>query len=349
MEFRGHDATGFVTVSPNGYVQVRKDPLCATDFLTKRRGIGAASVLTLIHTRAWTQGSPNDPNNNHPIVSGNVVGIHNGMIDNDDTLYRENPTWNRFGAVDSEVIFTALDHYDDERKALEQIEGWMAIAWIDVRDPKTLRLATGNASPLNIAVTPNGSMFFASTMHALTELVRLDLIDHWEWATDVDEGKIMHYAPGMGSIAIEEWEPPQRRSWSAGSFGGHTNYVPKKGGSWVKNDKGEWVQQATAITVLGLPSGGPDPFDLDDDAWDVWRETGTSHLSTADAIDAFRAGDQVQDTRGRIGTIEFIDGDECLVNWKASVECLESLSLVSNDDAYYHDLCNHQFVTGRRN
>ena len=40
----------------------------------------------LIHVRDYTKGHPSIAANNHPVRHGPVVGIHNGIIVNDDAL-----------------------------------------------------------------------------------------------------------------------------------------------------------------------------------------------------------------------------------------------------------------------
>ena len=41
----------------------------------------------LVHVRDFTKGHPTLLANNHPIRHGSVVGIHNGVIDNDEELF----------------------------------------------------------------------------------------------------------------------------------------------------------------------------------------------------------------------------------------------------------------------
>jgi predicted glutamine amidotransferase len=46
----------------------------------------AETAQALIHVRDYTKGHPEVEANNHPIRHGSVVGIHNGVIENDDAL-----------------------------------------------------------------------------------------------------------------------------------------------------------------------------------------------------------------------------------------------------------------------
>ena len=84
--------------------------------------------------RDYTKGHPTIESNNHPIRHGSVVGVHNGIIFNDEELFAEHG-WTRAHpdmTVDSEAIF-ALVEETDEVLALEQLHGSMATAWIDER------------------------------------------------------------------------------------------------------------------------------------------------------------------------------------------------------------------------
>lgn len=61
------------------------------------------------HCRKGTGGDKTDNANNHPIKIKNLVGIHNGMLRNDDEIF-EKLGCKRDGQVDSEAIFRLLDY-----------------------------------------------------------------------------------------------------------------------------------------------------------------------------------------------------------------------------------------------
>ena len=90
----------------------------------------------LIHVRDYTKGHPTILANNHPIRHGSVVGIHNGIIENDDELLaahgieRAEPEM----TVDSEVIFALVDAFGARAATLEHLRGAMATAWFDERE-----------------------------------------------------------------------------------------------------------------------------------------------------------------------------------------------------------------------
>jgi glucosamine 6-phosphate synthetase-like amidotransferase/phosphosugar isomerase protein len=130
-----------------------------------------AARQALVHVRDYTKGHPSLEANNHPIRHGAVVGIHNGIIRNDEEVFAE------FGfdraspgmTVDSEAIFALMEAERSSARALDKLYGSMATAWMDEREPDTVYLARGMGRPLWLG---NGKqeLFFASTKAAL-ELV----------------------------------------------------------------------------------------------------------------------------------------------------------------------------------
>jgi hypothetical protein len=70
----------------------------------------ALAKVFLGHCRNGTKGDAVDNNNNHPIRVGEIVGVHNGKIDNDKAIF-EKLKCGRDGEVDSEAIFRLLHHY----------------------------------------------------------------------------------------------------------------------------------------------------------------------------------------------------------------------------------------------
>ena len=126
--------------------------------------------------RDYTKGHPTIEGNNHPIRHGAVVGVHNGIILNDEELFEQHGSTRAQPemTVDSEAIF-ALVEETDEVLALEQLHGSMATAWIDERDPGRPR-GRPRCRPAAVARPRARGDFFASTKHTLELIERyLDL------------------------------------------------------------------------------------------------------------------------------------------------------------------------------
>jgi glucosamine 6-phosphate synthetase-like amidotransferase/phosphosugar isomerase protein len=168
---RGADAVGYAYRLPgSGYATVVKQRSPASTLLD-RISVPAEATQVLVHVRDYTKGHPSIAANNHPVRHGPVVGIHNGIITNDDELLephdcaRAEPQM----TVDSEAIFAVAAHSMSDARALEELEGAMAAAWFDEREPAVLHVARGTGRPLWVGQGREG-VFFASTKLALEVL-----------------------------------------------------------------------------------------------------------------------------------------------------------------------------------
>ncbi len=115
-EQRGREAAGVAILNNDSSWQVDKAPLTASRFVETdgytdiMASLSERTTLLLGHTREPTKGSPKENVNNHPIIRGNIVGVHNGTIANDDFIFSSHAhAKNRIGSVDSEAIFALLD------------------------------------------------------------------------------------------------------------------------------------------------------------------------------------------------------------------------------------------------
>src|SRR5690242_20813068 len=83
---RGADAVGYAYRSPaDMYPTVVKQRTPASKLL-ERIDVPPTATQLLVHVRDYTKGHPSIAANNHPVRHGPVVGIHNGIIVNDDEL-----------------------------------------------------------------------------------------------------------------------------------------------------------------------------------------------------------------------------------------------------------------------
>jgi glucosamine 6-phosphate synthetase-like amidotransferase/phosphosugar isomerase protein len=165
---RGADAVGYAYRGPaDAYPTVVKQRTPASRLL-ERVSVPATANHLLVHVRDYTKGHPSIAANNHPVRHGPVVGIHNGIIVNDDELLaphacaRAEPRM----TVDSEAIFAIAAHSRNDARALEHLRGAMASAWMDEREPGVLFLARGTGRPMWVGEGREG-VFFASTKLAL--------------------------------------------------------------------------------------------------------------------------------------------------------------------------------------
>ena len=113
----------------------------------------------LVHVRDYTKGHPSIAANNHPVRHGPVVGIHNGIIVNDDELLAEHACARAEPrmTVDSEAIFALAAHSRSDARAFEVLHGAMAAAWLDERDPELSISPRGVGRPLWLGEGREGS------------------------------------------------------------------------------------------------------------------------------------------------------------------------------------------------
>jgi glucosamine 6-phosphate synthetase-like amidotransferase/phosphosugar isomerase protein len=164
---RGSDAVGYAYRSGEGPIVVHKQRTGVRDLLDAV-AIPDDASQALLHVRGYTKGHPSLAANNHPIRHGAVVGIHNGIIANDEEIFarhgydRAEPGM----TVDSEAIFALVDRADDRRAALEELYGSLAAAWLDDRVADAVYLARGIGRPLWVGEGDH-EVLFASTREAL--------------------------------------------------------------------------------------------------------------------------------------------------------------------------------------
>jgi glucosamine 6-phosphate synthetase-like amidotransferase/phosphosugar isomerase protein len=196
---RGADAVGYAHRGQSASVTVHKRRSGASELLDELH-VPAAATQVLVHVRDYTKGHPTIEANNHPIRHGAVIGIHNGIIVNDEEIFahygfdRAHPDM----TVDSEAIFALAEHAEGSPEALEELFGAMATAWLDERTPSTLFLARAVGRPLWTG-SAGKEMFFASTRQALElveESLRLTLRKR-----EVEEGTLLRIENGRVASA----------------------------------------------------------------------------------------------------------------------------------------------------
>lgn len=129
------------------------------------------------HTRWATHGSVDNYANNHPIVHGDIVGVHNGIVPNYEEILDQTGRQDDSAEVDSEAIFAAIEKWG-RRKGLLKLKGSMASAFVDMKNLGVINLARSTGRPLAIARTAGGSLIFASVPEAIVSM-GLDLVESY--------------------------------------------------------------------------------------------------------------------------------------------------------------------------
>lgn len=163
LEYRGYDSAGVALLGEQGDLRVYKAKGKVADLEATVQGKDCSGTAGIAHTRWATHGEPN-ATNAHPHVgaSGNIVMIHNGIIENYEVLKRqlEAKGVEFRSKTDTEVVVQLIDYIQSTRgvdlltavrTALHSVIGAYAIAVLDKRSPDTM-IAARKSSPLVIGV-----------------------------------------------------------------------------------------------------------------------------------------------------------------------------------------------------
>ncbi len=167
LEYRGYDSAGVVLVDGNEMSLYKtKGKVSDLKKIMKQKNI--EGNLALGHTRWATHGVPNDENS-HPHLSnsGNLVIVHNGIIENYDTIKKELIIrgYTFKSDTDTEVLINLIEEVKIKNNcklgyavqmALTNVVGAYAIAVFDVSKPDEIIVAK-LGSPIAIGIGENNT------------------------------------------------------------------------------------------------------------------------------------------------------------------------------------------------
>ena len=172
LEYRGYDSAG-IALYDGKDIQLCKTKGKVANLEEKaEKEISLKGHLGIGHTRWATHGVPNDVNSHpHFSNSGDLVIIHNGIIENYDSIKKEliNRGYTFKSETDTEVLVNLIEDVQKNEKvklgkavqiALNQVVGAYAIALFDKKKPDEIVVAK-LGSPLAIGVG-DGEFFVAS-------------------------------------------------------------------------------------------------------------------------------------------------------------------------------------------
>lgn len=170
LEYRGYDSAGVALLEP-GKIVLKKRTGKVADLRGLCSTMDNESTCGIGHTRWATHGGVTDANA-HPHNVGNVVLIHNGIIENYRELIREYSLSSKLvSETDSEVVAALLDMFyeGDPEKAIKKVVKLLSGAFalcIMFKDIPGKIFAIRNVSPMVAAESPEGSVI-ASDLTAL--------------------------------------------------------------------------------------------------------------------------------------------------------------------------------------
>jgi len=182
LEYRGYDSAGIALYDGNN-IMLSKTKGKVSDLEDKiATAMPTAGTLGIGHTRWATHGEPNDVNSHpHYSNSGDLVIIHNGIIENYESLKKELTArgYTFTSDTDTEVLVNLIEDVkkNDNLKlgkavqiALNQVVGAYAIAVFDRTKPNEIVVAR-LGSPLAIGIG-EGEFFIASDASPFIEYTK---------------------------------------------------------------------------------------------------------------------------------------------------------------------------------
>jgi len=232
LEYRGYDSAGIATID-DGVIDIRR-AVGKLDNLEQAIRIRPLMGGTGIgHTRWATHGRPSEQNA-HPHRAGDVVVIHNGIIENYVSLREELVAAGRqiLSETDTEIIShlienelsSGADLLGATRAAIKRLEGSYAIVVMSSREPDCL-IAAKNATPVVLGVG-NGENFVASDIPALLDYTR-DVVF-------LEDGELARVTGSAIEISTFSGQPviraPRHVSWDpvTAQKGGYKHFLLKE-------------------------------------------------------------------------------------------------------------------------
>ena len=183
LEYRGYDSAGLAVRDGEKEVEIVKAKGHLRVLAEKTNdGMALHGTCGIGHTRWATHGEPSELNA-HPHCSDdrNVVGVHNGIIENYQELREklQHKGYNFYSDTDTEVAIKLIDYYykkyehtpvDAINHAMVRIRGSYALA-IMFRDYPEEIYAARKDSPMIIGVA-DGESFVASDVPAILKYTR---------------------------------------------------------------------------------------------------------------------------------------------------------------------------------
>ncbi len=232
LEYRGYDSAGLAVVNhPGELIRLRRlGKVQALVEAAEQQPLPGGTGIA--HTRWATHGEPSEANA-HPHVSGNIVLVHNGIIENHEELrVRVLGLGYRFTSeTDTEVVAHLIN---DEQKrggslceivqrVIKQLRGAYGMVIMDSNDPSVL-VAARSGSPLVIGCGV-GENFIASDQLALLPVTRRFIYLEEGDVAEVTRRSVTIFADGK---VVSRPEIESSAQYDAGDKGLYRHYMQKE-------------------------------------------------------------------------------------------------------------------------
>lgn len=183
LEYRGYDSAGIAVRDNASAIRIVKAKGRLKGLIEKTdAGHAVFGTCGIGHTRWATHGEPSETNA-HPHTSddGNVVGVHNGIIENYQELKAKlvKNGYSFYSSTDTEVAVKLVDYYykkyehtpvDAINHAMVRIRGSYALAMMFEEYPNEIYVARKD-SPMIIGIA-DGNCYIASDVPAILKYTR---------------------------------------------------------------------------------------------------------------------------------------------------------------------------------
>jgi glucosamine--fructose-6-phosphate aminotransferase (isomerizing) len=197
LEYRGYDSAGIAVMSENGKVEIHKKKGKLSELIEKMDVYSIKGNTGIGHTRWATHGEPSDENA-HPHRAGRVVVVHNGIIENYESLKKELQKMGRkFNSdTDTEIIAHLVEinlsngrsYLDAVISALKRLRGTYAVLFMFLDKPDFL-IGARNGSPLVVGKGENECVL-ASDPLALIPFVKKMVVMNDDEIVVAEKGNI---------------------------------------------------------------------------------------------------------------------------------------------------------------
>ena len=237
LEYRGYDSAGLAVRNQKNDIEIVKAKGRLRVLAEKTdEGNAMHGTCGIGHTRWATHGEPSE-NNAHPHASDdrNVVGVHNGIIENYQELKEKlkRHDYKFYSETDTEVALKLIDYYmkkygggplDSICRAMIRIRGSYALAVMFKDYPEEIFVARKD-SPMIIGRDENAS-YIASDVPAILKYTRTVYYIGNQQVARLGKGTVEFYDLDRERIEIE----PSEVKWDAEAAerGGYEHFMIKE-------------------------------------------------------------------------------------------------------------------------
>ncbi len=210
LEYRGYDSAGLAVLDASNTLRHHRVAGKVEELITSLSELDYSGGVGIAHTRWATHGKPT-VNNAHPhVCDDKVVIVHNGIIENHDTLRKKQTSlgYNFQSDTDSEVIVNQIHSHLKNKECLltavsqsvSQLQGAYALAVMTTAQPDRIVVARkGSPIVIGLGVREN---FVASDIYALLPVTQRFIF--------LEEGDIAEVTRDFVNIYDSDGQPVDR-------------------------------------------------------------------------------------------------------------------------------------------